>query len=163
VLLSQLTLFQGDVKKRTDADIEALATSLRDEGLCMPFAVWQKDDTLYILDGHGRYAALTRLALTDVTILEQQYPAIMINADTEDEARKTLLQIISVYGKINKAGVMKFAAPLTNYTAPVIKHQRVMVQAPVQTENVVIKIKCKKETAAKLMDLLSAVEGVEIL
>jgi hypothetical protein len=164
VLLSQMTLFQGDLKKRTERDIDDLATSLREEGMFMPFAVWERTPSeLLILDGHGRYAALTKLALTDISILEQQFPCIRIQADDENEARKALLQIVSTYGRINRTGVIAFSAPVIGYKAPVIKIRKETIKHdPIPSDTVIIKLKVLKDKAPALMNILKDVDGVEV-
>ena len=65
IRLGELTPFQGDLKRRTSKDISALASSIKDEGLLMPFAVWRHEGVNSLLDGPGRYSALTELALHD--------------------------------------------------------------------------------------------------
>ena len=120
ISLNTLTPFQGDLKKRNPNDIKALAESIRDEGLLMPFAVWKHDDKNYLLDGHGRLAALTELMLVDTEIATQQFPCIVITASDEQEAKKALLQITSQYGKITKQGAAKFCASIPTYHAPSI-------------------------------------------
>lgn len=120
VKLQQLTLFQGDLKKRTPRVVHQLANSIRDEGLLMPFAVWLHDDVYTLLDGHGRYNALMDLALEDNSIFEQNFPVVFISADTEEQARKELLQITSSYGTITKEGAAEFCKTIADYHAPAI-------------------------------------------
>ena len=121
IMLEQLVPFQGDLKKRSVKDVKALATSLLNDGMLMPFVVWaDPDGNCNILDGHGRLAALTDLALEDPEILEQPFPCLFVNADTEEEGKKALLQITSQYGKVTKEGVTKFISNLGDYKAPVI-------------------------------------------
>ena len=80
--LSTLVPFQGELKKRTEKDVKALADSIMQDGLLMPFAVWQHNGQNYLLDGHGRLAALTDIALVDNSVVDQKMPVIIINADT---------------------------------------------------------------------------------
>jgi hypothetical protein len=158
--LHELKPFQGELKKRTSADIEALKQSILTEGLIMPIAVWGE----YILDGHGRYEVLKDIA-PDIEV-----PVVEIEAATEEEARKQLLQIVSVYGKINKAGLVKFtaaipeykAAPVMKITAPIIKRQPVQGELR-ESDDVIIRLKIKKTVAGKLIEMLSQTEGVEVL
>lgn len=116
--LSALEPFQGKLKKRTDEDVERLASSIKDEGLLMPFAVWRGKN--YLLDGHGRRLALLRLANVDPEIDAQEFPVIYVDAETEDEARKALLQITSSYGKVSGWGVKEFTKSIPTYKAPVL-------------------------------------------
>lgn len=121
--LDELVPFQGNLKKRTQEDIDKLKESLLREGLIMPFAVWKHDGRNYILDGHGRHEALRQLTMDIESGLQvtDKYPCLIIHADTEDDARKTLLQITSQYGKITKAGVKQFTASIPTYVAPSIQ------------------------------------------
>lgn len=118
--LSEMIAFQGNLKKRTDAEIDELGKSLKTEGLLMPFAIWPSNDGYKVLDGHGRIAALQKLAVTEPDILNQKFPVVVIDKPTEEEARKALLQITSSYGKITKKGAMEFVKSIPNYSAPSI-------------------------------------------
>lgn len=163
-LLTQLIPFQGDLKKRSDKDIEDLLESLKTEGMLMPFAVWESDNGLKILDGHGRYAALVKASMADASILEQEFPVVRINAATEGDARKALLQIVSTYGKIYKAGVITFAAPLINYNAPIVNSTVVKSRDTKKKEGMVmIKINCRRDMVQKLTAILKDVDGVELV
>ena len=90
IRLGKLTPFQGDLKRRTSKDVMSLANSIKDEGLLMPFAVWRHEGVNSLLDGHGRYQALTELALQDNEIATQDFPVIYIEAETEEI---TLLEV----------------------------------------------------------------------
>lgn len=165
--LVDMTPFQGELKKRTEQDLSNLGQSLLDDGLLMPFALWQApDNTLYILDGHGRMQALVRLALSYPAILEQEYPVLLITADTEDEARKALLQITSTYGRFNKKAVVQFAAPILDYKAPIlVKSQRVVQRTDkpdVDNSRVIVRLSVAKDKVKQLSALLKQVEGVEV-
>ena len=166
IRLTAMTPFQGDLKKRSSKDIKALAASLKEDGLIMPFALWKHDDKLYILDGHGRREALMWLAMNeDATIMEQEFPYLMIEADTEEEARKSLLQISSSYGKVYKAGLVAFIEPIQGYKAPIIKTPVHKAKAPKASESdkVIIKIQVDKAKADELVKLLKNTSGVWII
>lgn len=117
-LLVDLEPFQGNLKRRSEEDIGRLAESIRSEGLLMPFAVW-KDRNL-LLDGHGRRLALLKLAESDADIRMQEFPVVYVEAETEEEARKALLQITSSYGKVSGLGVREFTRTIPEYHAPVL-------------------------------------------
>lgn len=161
--LSKLQGFQGTLKKRTEKDIDAMCETLLNDGLIMPFAVWDNNGTTYLIDGHGRKMALVKLALEDPTILEQEFPVIVIQAVSEDEARKALLQVVSTYGRINKPGVVEFAAPISNYKAPVINFTQREVKRPKVVEKVIVRIAVPREMVEQLTGLLASVDGVELL
>lgn len=118
--LTDMVPFQGNLKKRTKQDIDELISSIVNEGLMMPFAIWKHEDKNYLLDGHGRKEALIKLAVDDPAMLTAEFPVIYVEADTEDDARKALLQITSTYGKITKAGVKQFCVSIPDYKAPSI-------------------------------------------
>lgn len=126
-----MVAFQGNLKKRTQKDIDELKESLLSEGLMMPFAIWKKpleqteesdiiEHLMYLLDGHGRREAIIQLATTDPNYLNVDWPVVFIDAETEDDARKALLQITSSYGKITKQGVKQFCVSIPDYKAPAI-------------------------------------------
>ena len=120
VLISELEPFQGKLKKRTESDIDSLAASIRNDGLLMPFAVWRYENKNLLLDGHGRRLALMKMSESDPDIAGQVFPVIYIDAESEEEARKALLQITSSYGKVSKWGVKEFTKTIPEYHAPVI-------------------------------------------
>lgn len=166
-LLTQMTPFQGNLKKRKPGDIQELWESLKNDGLLMPFALWAHDEKLYILDGHGRYQALVSAALEDATILQQQFPYILINAETETDARKALLQIVSTYGKISKDGLQTFTAQIVNYKAPVIKYTYTAPKVSNKTTAIdsgmqIIRLRVPKEKAEQFKNIIKDVEWIEV-
>lgn len=167
VMISSLVPFQGDLKKRTEKDIRSLADSLREDGLLMPFAVWKHKDQNYLLDGHGRLAALTELALEDNDIVKQKMPAIFIDAETEDEAKKALLQITSAYGKVTKDGAFKFTASIPEYRAPAINrfvHKKVAVRTTADRPvGSLIRIRVPSDKEEAVRRLLAQVEYITVL
>jgi hypothetical protein len=164
MMLSSMVPFQGDLKKRKVSDIEALKKSLVDEGLLMPFAIWDHANDYKILDGHGRYAALMSLSTTDADILTQYFPVIPIKADTEDEARKALLQISSSYGKIDKTGLINFSATIPNYTAPIMNKATAhkVKYNKVESTSAIVRLKVPKDKMRELTDILKTVSWIEV-
>lgn len=167
IRLGKLTPFQGDLKKRTSKDVEALASSIREEGLLMPFAVWRHDGIDSLLDGHGRLAALTELALQDNDIAEQDFPVIFIEAEDEAQAKKALLQITSAYGKITKAGAVKFCETIPTYHAPAINKfvysKPVTRKLPEQNNEQVIRIAVASDKVAAVLELFKSVSYIKVL
>lgn len=167
IRLGELTPFQGDLKRRTSKDIQALVDSIKEEGLLMPFAVWRKEDVNYLLDGHGRLAALTELALQDNEIATQGLPVIYIVADTEEQAKKSLLQITSSYGKITKEGALKFCTSIPSYHAPAINkfvHKK-PVQKKLETSpnSTLIRIRVASDKVQAVLELFKTVSYIEVL
>lgn len=166
VLLQELSPFQGNLKVRDQKNVDELKESLLREGLLMPFAIWRTGDKKYLLDGHGRLDALLQLSMEDSNLLEVPFPCVYIEAATEEDARKSLLQITSSYGKITKKGVVEFTANIPDYAAPSISK---FVAKPVSKVDVsrqkysVIKIRVPKEKAAEVKQVLATVDYVEVL
>ena len=167
IRLGQLTPFQGDLKRRTSKDINALADSIRNEGLLMPFAVWQHDGVNNLLDGHGRLAALTELALQDNEISTQDFPVVYIDAETEEQAKKSLLQITSAYGKITRDGAVKFCATIPEYHAPAINKfmykKPVKSKLPEQKNEQIIRISVASDKVAAVLELFKTVSYIKVL
>jgi hypothetical protein len=164
LLLSQLTPFQGDLKKRTEKDVRELAKSLQEVGLILPFVVWTSENSYKLLDGHGRYAALVKLGLEDASILLQEWPVLIVEASSEEDARKKLLQISSQYGKITPKGLANFTATIPGYkpysAAPV---KAVTVKPQISDDRCIVKISINKSQVNQLTDLLRQVKGIEVL
>lgn len=167
IRLGKLTPFQGDLKRRTSKDVMSLANSIKDEGLLMPFAVWRHEGVNSLLDGHGRYQALTELALQDNEIATQDFPVIYIEAETEEQAKKSLLQITSSYGKITKEGAIKFCSSIPSYKAPAINkfvHKKPVVhKMPEQKSEQVIRIAVPNDKAQAVLDLFKSVSYIRVL
>lgn len=166
--IGELVAFQGDLKKRTNNDIKALAASIQTEGLIMPFAVWKDSEgSNKLLDGHGRLAALMELLTNDNDIATQEFPVVYIDADTEDDARKALLQITSSYGHITKQGAVKFCANIPEYHAPAINkfvHKPMKRQKVEQSKSeVIIKIAVPLSYEQQIRKILAETAGIRIL
>jgi hypothetical protein len=164
--LIDLIPFQGNLKKRTDKDVEDLAASIVTDGLMTPLIVWHKDDKMLLIDGHARREALLRLVLKgDNEILSQQLPILVFNAETEEDARKAVLQISSSYGKVTKQGAIEFTKSIVDYNAPVLKHVTASVKAPkVQESNrTIIRLSVDNSILDKLTKLLKETDGVRVL
>ena len=167
--LTELIAFQGESKKRSEQDVRDLGQSLLEDGLLQPFSVWRNSEgVLKVLDGHGRKAALEHLALENPDILDQLFPVILIEADTEEEAIKACLQMMSTCGKINKAGVVKFAAPVIGYKAPIVikstaKAVKVKTNIESKPNKVIIGVEVDKDKVSQLITILKDVEGVNVI
>lgn len=165
VKLEELVPFQGKLKKRTDQDLTELARSITTEGLMAPFFVWNKDGKKYVLDGHGRLEALSRISMLAPEVLSQDFPCVYIYAESEDEARKSLLQITSSYGKVTKAGIKHFTRTIPEYKAPVVSSFRsVKVKLnKVESDYKVVRLRVLKDDYSKVMDILSTCPCIEVL
>ena len=168
VKLSEMINFQGNLKKRTDKEINELGQSLQSEGLLMPFAIWPSKDGYKLLDGHGRIAALQKLAVQDPEILNQKFPAVFIEKESEEEARKALLQITSSYGKITKKGALEFTKSIPNYTAPAISKfvrydNKTSAPKSVNKTTSILRIVVPTDKLNEIKSVLSTIEGIKVL
>ena len=88
---------------------------------------------------------------------------MVIDAASEDEARKALLQISSTYGKVSKRGLQKFVEPIQGYTAPIITTATKKVVREKVNDTVIIRLKVMKDKVELLKTELAKVTGVEVL
>lgn len=167
IKLCELSPFQGNLKHRTDEQIGLLLSSLVEEGMMMPFAVWQSKGKNYILDGHGRLQALIALAGEDVSIFtDVKFPCIYIKADDEATARKSLLQITSSYGNVTKKGVTEFCKDIPTYKAPalnVVMKAPPLVQKQQKSTDAIIRIKVPVDFVEQVRTILSDVDYITVL
>ena len=97
--LDALVDFQGNLKERNDDDIGRIANSITQFGFTFPFFVWRKSGKNYIIDGHGRLAALMKLEQDGYEI--PPLPVVYVKAKSAKEAKSLLLHVNSLYGKID--------------------------------------------------------------
>ena len=104
--IQDMTLFQGELKTRTDADYEHIKKSILEYGFCAPFFIWEHDGINSVLDGTGRYETLQRMKSDgyDVPLL----PVAYIDCKDEATAKKVLLQINSHNGTMTVDSVRDF-------------------------------------------------------
>lgn len=165
VKLSELKRYQGELKKRMPSDINAMTDSLKREGLLAPFIVWRKDDKAYLLDGHGRFECLIKLALDDPELLDMKFPCVEVQAETDDDAKKALLQIASRYGTVNQKYIPILTSKISEYRAPIIKHvvPKERTHHVSTSEHMILRLKVPRDNASQLIELLRQVEGVVVL
>ena len=166
--LTDMEPFQGDLKKRTTKDVRNMQRSLLKEGLLMPFVIWQHDGKNYLLDGHGRRQALLDLAELDTDISKQTFPYLLIQAETEDEAKTALLEITSSYGKITKQGAIKFTStmsvmPVTPSVIKFVEHKTsTPVSAPVVTDTI-IRVRVPMDKADEVTKIFNSIAYITVL
>ena len=166
IKLADCEPFQGNMKKRSEQDLEGLKQSLLTEGLLMPFAIWEHDGKKLLLDGHGRREVL--IAMADPDIMDFDWPCVYIKADTEDDARKALLQITSQYGKITKVVYKQFTVSIPNYKAPSVAkfispvNKKVSVPKA-QSDLKIVKIRVPKDKYDKVLEIFKSFDFIEVL
>lgn len=183
--LCEMYPFQGDLKKRSKAQVQALEESLQTEGLIAPFFIWRsrsEDEVInWLLDGHARWETIKGMADKGDKALydEQEFPVIYIEAGDIDEAKKALLQITSQYGKVTKEGAINFCSTIAGYTAPSvasylkkaapIKEKIIKVEEKVSQEPVVSNGEVKLTIAVPaayekaVRDLFNSVSYIKVL
>jgi hypothetical protein len=101
---------QGQLKTRTDKQIEKICRSIIKHGWAFPEFIWQNEGHNYCLDGHGRQAAIPRLIEMGYTI--PPIPVVYIEAKNRNDAKELLLKCISQYGNVVIDGFLSFAQGL---------------------------------------------------
>lgn len=110
--LDAIEEFQGNLKKRTQKDIDKIIKSIDKFGFSFPFFIWCDNGRNRCLDGHGRIEALKKISQKGVDL--PLFPVIYVDAKDEEEAIQKLLRLNSQYGQMTLASVMEFAKGLMN-------------------------------------------------
>ena len=97
---------QGNLKRRSDRDIEKLSRSIIEHGISFPFFIWRHEGAVYCIDGHGRLLAFAKLEKKGYII--PLVPIVEIFADTREQAVKILLYKNWKYGEMTYQSVMEF-------------------------------------------------------
>lgn len=104
--LEEMTEFQGNLKARSDDDVDKIIKSIKKYGFSFPFFVWKHDGINHCLDGHGRLLALHKL--DELGYLIPPLPVVYIDCKDEQSARDLLLRLNSHYGTMTKESVLEF-------------------------------------------------------
>ena len=104
--LDAIEEFQGNLKKRTAADVQKIITSITKYGFSFPFFVWNGDEHNRCLDGHGRIQALGEMRRRGENL--PLFPVSYVEAKDEDEAKQKLLRLNSQYGTMSVDSVLEF-------------------------------------------------------
>lgn len=106
IKFEDLTEFQGNLKERSDEDVNKIVKSIKKYGFSFPFFVWKQGKINYLLDGHGRYKALKKL--DSLGYFFPPLPVVYVDCKDEQSARDLLLRLNSHYGKMTKETVLDF-------------------------------------------------------
>ena len=100
----KLLPLQGNVRWLPTDNYNKLKKSFEEEGICLPFFIWRKGESDYLLDGHGREKVLTKENYVLIKDNKETYnvPCCVIEAENEIEARKKIFLINSEYQVWNK-------------------------------------------------------------
>ena len=104
--LSELTEFQGGLKERDDKDYAKIEKSIKQYGFAFPFFVWKHDGVNHVLDGHGRFGALSRMVAKGEKL--PKLPVVYVECADEEAARNLLLRLNSQYGKMTAETIIEF-------------------------------------------------------
>lgn len=108
VPLNELVALQGDLKRLDESSYKKFKSQLLDNGFTSPFHIWiDKKGKKKILDGHQRLRTL-KMMKDDGFMLPEAFPAAVIEADNEKQARKILLGLAAVYGKMTDESLSDF-------------------------------------------------------
>lgn len=105
--LEDMTVMQGGLKIRNDADYEKIKKSILTYSFSFPFFIWRNGKTNYLLDGTGRHDCL--LKMQEEGYLIPELPVVYIQCENKAEAKQKLLRLNSQYGKMTKESVLEFA------------------------------------------------------
>jgi len=108
--LSSLQDFQGNLKTRTQQQLQQIQTSVEKYGFSFPFFVWTQGRRNWCLDGHGRMAALQQMESEGWTV--PPLPVAYVQAKDRAEAKQKLLRMNSAYGDWDTQGVQDFLADI---------------------------------------------------
>ena len=104
--LEAIEEFQGNLKKRTKADIDKIILSIEKYAFSFPFFVWNGDGHNRCLDGHGRIQALCEMRKRGESL--PLFPVAYVEAKDEAEAKQKLLRLNSAYGLMTMDSVLEF-------------------------------------------------------
>ena len=102
-----MTVMQGNLKLREDADYEKIKKSILTYSFSFPFFIWRSGKTNYLIDGTGRHDCL--LKMQEEGYLIPELPVVYIQCKNKTEAKQKLLRLNSQYGKMTKESVLEFA------------------------------------------------------
>ena len=106
--IDRILEFQGELKKLSKQNRDKLMNSILKHGFIAPLFVWDDAGDYRLLDGHQRLATLIYMRQKgyDIPMLPVDY----IQADSEEDAKRKLLQITSQYGEFSIEGIQEFTA-----------------------------------------------------
>lgn len=102
--------FQGNLKRLTQKNREKLIGSICERGFIAPIFVWDDSGDYRLLDGHQRLKTLLWMRENGWDI--PMIPVDIIEADSEQDAKKKLLAITSQYGEFDLDGFIEFISDI---------------------------------------------------
>jgi len=92
---------QGPLKTISEESKEKLKNSIISNGFTFPMFVWQSGKDIYSIDGVHRKIVLLEMEQRGY-IIPERLPAVYIEADTKNQAKKLILAATSQYAKTSK-------------------------------------------------------------
>jgi len=108
--------FQGDLKDRTDGDVQHIKESMLEHGFSFPVYVWkhvEADRLVYdVIDGHGRLEAVQEFAKEGYEI--PLLPVVFIEASDIKDAMERLLQVNTLSSPYTETGVQDLVLDISD-------------------------------------------------
>lgn len=104
--IDELEEFQGGLKDLPKENYERLKKEITESGFAFPLFVWSHEGRQFVIGGHQRLRTLKTMRRIEYTI--PAVPVIDIQADSEREAKRRVLQDASSYGVVNEDGFLEF-------------------------------------------------------
>lgn len=108
--LDSLEPFQGELKSLSQENHDRLKNEILTTGFAFPVYAWRSpsDGRCFIVGGHQRVKVLKELRDKDGIDIGE-VPVVFIEAESEREAKRRILQDVAQYGEINSQGLYDFA------------------------------------------------------
>ncbi len=106
--LEAMTELQGELKSLALEDYSRLRSQIIENGFSEPISIWRNGEKSFVLNGHQRLRALARMKLEGWEIPE--VPVSIVQAENLEQAKKKLLGLASVYGRVTPEGLAAFLA-----------------------------------------------------
>lgn len=111
--LTQLNAFQEDIKTLPEEGYRRLRTSILEDSFAFAPHVFQdSEERWWLLDGHQRYTALTRMASEADVALPSTFPCVEVTAESLEHARRLVLSAASQHGVFQPKSVNAFVAKI---------------------------------------------------
>lgn len=167
----EISVFQGDLKVQSQAQLDRLVLSLETEGFFDVAKVWhdKNDNINYFADGHQRKGVLTYLSTLGYKFVKKSngektdlIPCAYINAENKTDLARKLLIINNQYATITSEGLSHFTelygvktdfmqsiVKFEQFTPPVIEQKNVWSAPEIQTPPFIMPQKPIKEIEYK--------------
>lgn len=111
--IDRILEFQGGLKELSKENEKKLRNSILKFGFIAPLFLWDDHGEWRLLDGHQRLKTLLKMREEgyDIPMLPVDY----IEADSEEDAKRKLLQITSQYGEFTVEGFEEFTFGLDGF------------------------------------------------